>query len=59
MICSEAELGLSEESIASWCWARASRVGADFAACLPYPDVLFEVTTTSNRPTHCLNLRHC
>ncbi len=23
---------------------------SDFAACLPYPDVLFEVTTTPNRP---------
>ncbi|MBP1632947.1 MAG: phenylalanine--tRNA ligase subunit beta, partial [Acidobacteria bacterium] len=50
MICSEAELGLSEESIGILVLGEGFEVGADFAACLPYPDVLFEVTTTSNRP---------
>ena len=50
MICSEAELGLSEESSGILVLGEGFEVGADFAACLPYPDVLFEVTTTSNRP---------
>jgi len=50
MICSEAELGLSEESEGILVLDESYPVGADFAAWLPYPDVLFEVTTTSNRP---------
>jgi phenylalanyl-tRNA synthetase beta chain len=50
MICSEAELGLSEESEGILVLDESYPVGADFAACLPYPDVLFDVTTTSNRP---------
>jgi len=50
MICSEAELGLSEESAGILVLGDGFPVGADFATCLPYPDVLFEVTTTSNRP---------
>ncbi len=49
MICSEAELGLSEESAGILVLDEGFEVGADFGACLPYPDVLFEVTTTSNR----------
>ncbi|MCU0281362.1 MAG: phenylalanine--tRNA ligase subunit beta [Acidimicrobiia bacterium] len=50
MICSEAELGLAEESAGILVLGEGYAVGADFAACLPFPDVLFEVTTTSNRP---------
>lgn len=50
MICSEAELGLSEESAGILVLDESYAIGADFAACLPYPDVLFEVATTSNRP---------
>lgn len=50
MICSEAELGLSDESSGILVLDESFALGADFAASLPYPDVLFEVTTTSNRP---------
>lgn len=50
MICSEAELGLGEESSGILVLGDGFPVGSDFAACLPYPDVLFAVTTTSNRP---------
>ena len=50
MICSEAELGLAEESAGILVLGDECPLGADFAGCLPFPDVLFEVTTTSNRP---------
>ena len=50
MVCSEAELGLSEESSGILVLEGGLALGSDFAAALPYPDVLFEVTTTSNRP---------
>jgi phenylalanyl-tRNA synthetase beta chain len=50
MICSEAELGLSEESSGILVLGEEPALGSDFAASLPYPDVLLEVTTTSNRP---------
>lgn len=50
MICSEAELGLSEESSGILVLDEGHAVGSDFAAALPYPDVLLEVSTTSNRP---------
>lgn len=49
MICSEAELGLSEESAGILVLQDDLPLGSDFAAALPYPDALFEVTTTSNR----------
>ncbi|HSQ36438.1 MAG TPA: phenylalanine--tRNA ligase subunit beta [Acidimicrobiia bacterium] len=50
MICSEAELGLSEESSGILVLDDGLTLGSDFAVTLPYPDVVFEVTTTSNRP---------
>jgi phenylalanyl-tRNA synthetase beta chain len=50
MICSESELGLSEESSGILVLGEGFAVGADFAASLPFPDTLFEVTITPNRP---------
>ena len=50
MICSEAELGLAEESSGILVLGDEYPLGADFAACLPFPDTLFEVTITPNRP---------
>ncbi|MBN2113776.1 MAG: phenylalanine--tRNA ligase subunit beta [Acidimicrobiia bacterium] len=50
MICSETELGLGEESAGILVLGEEYGVGADFAACLPFPDVLFDVTVTPNRP---------
>jgi phenylalanyl-tRNA synthetase beta chain len=50
MICSEAELGIGDEAGGILVLGDEYPVGVDLAGCLPYPDVLFEVTTTSNRP---------
>jgi len=50
MICSEAELGLAEESAGILVLGDEFAVGADFAACLPFPDVLLDVSVTPNRP---------
>lgn len=51
MICSEVELGLGEESggilVLEDGYAAA---GADFASTLPYPDTIFDVSITPNRP---------
>ncbi|MBM3694418.1 MAG: phenylalanine--tRNA ligase subunit beta [Actinobacteria bacterium] len=50
MICSAAELGLAEESAGILVLDEGYPIGADFASCLAFPDALFEVTVTPNRP---------
>jgi len=51
MICSEAELGLGEDASGILVLADDhAPLGADFAATLPYPDVLFDLEVTPNRP---------
>jgi phenylalanyl-tRNA synthetase beta chain len=51
MICSEVEMGLGEEAggilVLEDGYAAA---GTDFASTLPYPDVIFDVSLTPNRP---------
>ena len=51
MICSEAELGLGDEADGILVLEDGhAEPGADFAATLPYPDVVFDVSITPNRP---------
>jgi phenylalanyl-tRNA synthetase beta chain len=50
MVCSEAELGLGDDAGGILVLGEDYPVGADFSACLPFPDTLFEVTVTPNRP---------
>ena len=51
MICSEAELGLGEEAGGILVLEEGfATVGTDFAAALPYPDVVFDLSITPNRP---------
>jgi phenylalanyl-tRNA synthetase beta chain len=50
MLCSETELGLSEEGGGILILGDEFSVGADFASALAYPDVLFDAAITPNRP---------
>jgi len=51
MICSEAELGLGEDASGILVLEPGhAPPGTDLAATLPYPDVLFDVAVTPNRP---------
>jgi phenylalanyl-tRNA synthetase beta chain len=51
MICSEAELGLGDDASGILVLEPGfAPLGADMAAHLPYPDVLFDVAVTPNRP---------
>ncbi len=51
MICSEAELGLGEDAGGILILEDDfAPLGTDFASTLPYPDVLYDVSVTPNRP---------
>ncbi|MDP8958100.1 MAG: phenylalanine--tRNA ligase subunit beta [Actinomycetota bacterium] len=50
MICSEAELGLGEDEGGIMVLPPGPSIGADMTAMLPYPDVVLDVSITSNRP---------
>ncbi|MBU1225864.1 MAG: phenylalanine--tRNA ligase subunit beta [Actinobacteria bacterium] len=51
MICSERELGLGEGSEGILMLGEGyAPLGADFASTLPYPDVVFDLDITPNRP---------
>jgi phenylalanyl-tRNA synthetase beta chain len=50
MICSEAELGLGEDAAGILVLEEDGfEVGSDLAACLPYPDVVYDLSITPNR----------
>ncbi len=50
MICSEAELGLGEDASGILVLEEDDfAVGSDLAACLPYPDVVYDLSITPNR----------
>lgn len=49
MICSEAELGLGDDQEGILVLDGTEQIGADFAELLPYPDVVFDLSITSNR----------
>jgi len=50
MICSETELGLGEDAAGILVLEEGfAAIGADFAAALPYPDVVFDISITPNR----------
>jgi phenylalanyl-tRNA synthetase beta chain len=51
MICSEAELGIGDDAAGILVLAEDhARLGADLAGTLPYPDVVFDLEITPNRP---------
>jgi phenylalanyl-tRNA synthetase beta chain len=51
MICSEAELGLGEDADGIMVVDHAAaKVGSDLSDAVPLPDVVFDVSITSNRP---------
>jgi phenylalanyl-tRNA synthetase beta chain len=51
MICSEAEMGIGEDAAGILVLADDhAPLGADFAATLPYPDAVFDLEITTNRP---------
>lgn len=51
MICSEAEMGLGDESGGILVLEDGyAELGTDFSATLPYPDAIFDVSITPNRP---------
>lgn len=50
MICSESELGLGQEADGIWVLPDTAEIGADLAEALGYPDVIFDVAITPNRP---------
>ena len=51
MICSEVEMGLGEEAGGILVLEDGyAEPGADFAATLPYPDAIFDLSITPNRP---------
>jgi phenylalanyl-tRNA synthetase beta chain len=50
MICSAAELGLGEEQEGIMVLDAETPIGSDFADHVPFPDVVFDVSITPNRP---------
>ncbi|MCJ7724869.1 MAG: phenylalanine--tRNA ligase subunit beta [Acidimicrobiia bacterium] len=51
MICSETEMGLGEDSAGILVLEEGyAPLGSDFASTLPYPDVVFDLEITPNRP---------
>ena len=50
MICSAAELGLGEDHAGIMVLDPSTPIGSDFADQLPFPDVVFDVSVTPNRP---------
>ncbi|MFQ5947483.1 MAG: phenylalanine--tRNA ligase subunit beta, partial [Acidimicrobiia bacterium] len=50
MICSEAELGLGDDSAGILVLDDSAPIGADFRTTLPFPDVVFDLSITPNRP---------
>jgi phenylalanyl-tRNA synthetase beta chain len=55
MMCSEAELGLSEDAAGIMILDKSFKVGEDFAKSISLDDVVFELEITPNRPD-CLNV---
>ena len=60
MICSEAELDLGEDAAGIMVLdedypTAAARIGEDFASLLPFPDAVFDLSITPNRPD-CLSV---
>jgi len=49
MICSERELGIGDDQEGILVLEGENALGEDFAALLPYPDVLFDLSITPNR----------
>ncbi len=50
MICSLRELGLGDDHTGILVLADGTPLGTDFASLLPYPDVMFDLEITPNRP---------
>jgi phenylalanyl-tRNA synthetase beta chain len=50
MICSAAELGIGEDAAGIMVLDPDLKIGSDFSENLPFPDVVFDISITPNRP---------